>query len=224
MAPDDQHEPSERDRWLVKRLRQAREAERAPARLRWRIEAERRGARSHARRRAPYAAAIAGALAGLALMLVLELPTGTPTSPSVSQAAQLAARGPADPAPRPDPAASRKLAAELQHVYFPNWSAVFGMPATGQRRDRLEGRPAVTVFYRWRGRRVAYTLVGAPALAQPDAPVTRRDGLDLRTFRVDGRTVVTWRRAGLTCVLSAARVPAVALRHWAAWRAPGVNG
>ena len=90
------------------------------------------------------------------------------------------------------------------------------------RHDRLDGRPTTTVYYRGGGL-VAYTIVGAPALSSPSGPVTRSNGYELRVFSLAGRTVVTWRRAGHTCVLSAARVPVRVLEQLAGWRASGIS-
>jgi hypothetical protein len=81
----------------------------------------------------------------------------------------------------------------------------------------------MTVYYDWKGKRIAYTIVAAPALRTPAAQVTHLNGTELRTLKVDGRLVVTWRRAGHTCVLSGAGVPAERLQRLAAWTAPGLE-
>lgn len=212
----------ERERLVVERIRQAAATERAPARLHARIQTQQTQRVTPVplgRWRMGYAA-LASALAAAILAVVLALPAGTPGSPSVSQAALLALRGPSAAAPGADPQnPGAKLAQRLQDVYFPNWSTTLGWRAVGQRRDRLGARPAVTVYYQWHGRRIAYTIVGAPVLAQPTAPVTRINGWGLRTLRMGIRTVVTWRRAGHTCVLSGQGVSAHALEQLAAWRA-----
>ena len=116
-----------------------------------------------------------------------------------------------------------KLARSVQDVYFPNWSRSLRWRAVGQRSDRLAGRPAVTVYYRQRGERLAYTIVGGPSLSQPVARVSYRNGVELRTLKLSGRLVVTWRRAGHTCVLSGTRIRASELQELAAWKAPGVT-
>ena len=212
----------ERERAAVEILQQAG-TERAPARLRARVEAQR--VSGTPRSRWPGYAAMAGALAAAALALALILPGGTPGSPSVSQAAQLALRGPSAPAPAPDRGDPRtKLAQRLQGLYFPNWAGTLGWRPVGARSDRLGGRPAVTVYYQSRGRRAAYTIVGAPALAQPSPPATHLGGFELRALSLGGRTVVTWRRAGHTCVLSASAVPAQVLEELAAWRGARLRG
>jgi hypothetical protein len=70
---------------------------------------------------------------------------------------------------------------------------------------------------------VAYTIVGAPALAQPSVPVTHLGRFTPRVFGLRGRTVVTWRRAGHTCVLSASGVPVPMLEQLADWRVARVT-
>jgi hypothetical protein len=87
--------------------------------------------------------------------------------------------------------------------------------------DLVHGRLATTVYYESRGRRIAYTVLAAPALRQPPAVVSHLDGTELRTLRLDARLVVTWRRAGHTCVLSSAGVPARELHKLAAWTPAG---
>jgi hypothetical protein len=212
----------ERERAAVEVLHQTA-SERAPAQLRARIEAQR--ARGAARpRRMPAWALPAGALASAVAALALLLPGGTPGSPSVSQAAQLALRGPSGPAPVADPSDPRmKLAQRLQGLYFPNWSGTLGWRPVGARSDRLGGHPAVTVYYQRRGMSVAYTIIGAPALPQPAAPVTRVGGFALQLFSLRGRTVVTWRHAGHTCVLSASAVPTGVLEELAEWPAARIG-
>lgn len=208
----------ERERAAVDVLQQAA-AERAPARLRLRIQGQSVSRPRRSRVRTGYLA-LAGAVAtAAAAAAVLVLTGGAPGSPSVSQAAAVALRGPAGPAPAPDATDPRaKLSVRFQQVYFPNWSATLGWRAIGTRRDRLDGRPIMTVYYQRGDELVAYTIVGAPALAAPAGPVTQVKGYELRVFRLTGRAVVTWRRAGHTCVLSAARVPARALEQLAGWR------
>jgi hypothetical protein len=105
-------------------------------------------------------------------------------------------------------------------VYFPNWGSALGWRAVGARTDQLRGHKAITVYYKARNKRIAYTIVAAPALAQPAAHRTWRNGTELRTLTENGRLVVTWRRAGDTCVLSGSGVTVGALQKLAAWKAP----
>lgn len=208
----------ERERRAVEILHRAR-SERAPLALRERIEAQRPGARQRARRRVAWGGALATGLAALALALALILPSGTPGAPSVSQAAALALRGAAAPAPTPNPDyPGLKLAQNVGDVYFPDWTRKFGYRPVGQRVDTINGRKAVTVFYQRGSERVAYTIVSAPALRQPTAPVVTLNATQLRTLNLGGREVVTWRRDNHTCVLSsAAALPVSELHLLAAW-------
>jgi hypothetical protein len=209
----------ERERAVVEVLHRARASDRAPEALRRRIERQRPHGRVRVRRRLAYGGSLAAALAAVVLAAVLILPAGSPGSPSVSQAAALAVRGPAQPAPAPDPAApGAKLRQAVEEVYFPDWSRRFGWRAIGARSDEIGGRRAVTVYYERDGRQLAYTIVSAPALAAPAAPVRTLDGAQLRTLRLGGRLVVTWRRQDHTCVISAAAVPAGELQRLAAWQ------
>ena len=211
----------ERERRVVGALHQARATERAPQRLRAKIEASRPSRARAARRRFAYAGAAAAALAAVVLALVLALPSGTPGAPSVSDAAALAARGPAQTAPVPDPSMPAvRLRQSVGDVYFPNWTSTFEWVAVGARTDKLAGRTAVTVYYRWKDDTIAYTIVHSPPLAEPTAKTTDWDGTELRTLELNGRLVVTWRRAGDTCVLSGTGIKAAELQRLAAWKVP----
>ena len=219
-----------RERHVVALLHEARARDRAPAALRARLEQA--GERPRRRRAWPAGlnlrptaglrprialAGVAG-LAALALALALVLPAGTPGSPTVSEAAALALRGPTAPAPSPDPGNPRgQLDQRVGEIYFPNWGRSLGWRAIGLRVDQLGQRHAITVFYAWLGRTLAYTILDLPALAQPGhAEVRRVRGVTLQSFVAGGRTIVTWRRAGHTCVLSATAVPAPVLEGLAA--------
>jgi anti-sigma factor RsiW len=212
----------ERERRVVAILHEARANDRAPAALRARIDAARPSRAVRVRRRTIYGGSLAGALAAVALALALILPAGSPGGPSVSQAAALAVRGSVAPAPAPDPHAPKlQLRQAVGDLYFPDWTKRFGLRAVGMRTDRIGGRLAVTVYYQSKGATLAYTIVGAPALATPNAEVRTLDGTDVRTLTLGGRLVVTWQRDNHTCVLSsAARVPVDMLQHLAAWRVP----
>jgi hypothetical protein len=212
----------EREQRAVAALGMVRD-DRAPAALRARIESERRR-----RSRTPlprlgtaWGTAAVAALAAAALALVLLLPAGTPGGPSVSQAASLALRGSAMAAPQPGGAVPGvTLNRDVEEVYFPNWSKKFGWWAEGQRVDKIGGRKAVTVYYSRGGQRIAYTILTAPALKLPNATTTGVNGTKVQAFSLGGRQVVTWRRAGHTCVLSGVGVSAAELSRLAAWKVP----
>jgi hypothetical protein len=218
-ADPDRRDLYERERALVERIHEARAATPAPAGLREKIAASRAPRPARTGWRTGYAVALGTAVAAVAIALGLTLPGGGPASPSVAQAASLAVRGPAQPAPGPnrkDPAV--KLNREVQEIYFPNWSRSFGWQAVGQRVDSLGKRQAVTVYYGRGQARVAYTIVGAGALADPSGPATSLNGYRLHTWSSGGRTIVTWRRDDHTCVLSGTGVPATVLQRLAASR------
>jgi anti-sigma factor RsiW len=197
----------ERERRVVELLHETRSTDRAPERLRARIEADRgRAARPSRRARLRYGGALATALAAVALAFVLILPAGTLLAPSVSQAAALASRGVTAAAPVADPGDPLRLGADIEDVYFPNWAASHGWKAVGRRFDRINGRPAMTVFYERDGVQIAYTIVGAPALKVPPArKVTWSHNVQYVILTLGGRQVVTWRNNNHTCVLSAPR-------------------
>jgi hypothetical protein len=167
--------------------------------------------------------AMAGALATAVLALVL-IPGG-PATPTLSQAAALGGLGAAAPPPTPDPDdPSVKLSEEVGDVYFPNWSSTLGWRPTGMRRDLLDLHRAATVYYAYGTRRLAYTILSAPALRQPAAAVTVENGMTVRTLRRHGRVIVTWRRDGSTCVLTGTNVSAAQLRRLALTDPPPDDG
>jgi hypothetical protein len=211
----------ERERLAVETLTQARTQDRASAALRARIDADRARASAPARRlRLGSAAALGVAVAALAAVLVLVLGQGAaPGAPSVSQAAALALRGPALAAPSPDQSNPKTLAVSVGTVPFPNYASALDARASGERSDRLSQRRAVTVYYTYTkgSGQVAYTIVDGPPLAWPSGWRAARGFVALK---VGGRTVVTWRRGGHTCVLSARGVPLRQLLALAAWDPP----
>ena len=179
---------------MVSTLQRAAAAERAPAGLRARIEADRPRAAAVARRRmAAYGLTLAGSMAAAVVLIVLLLPGGTPGGPSVSEAATIAVRGPTVAAPGPDPRAPlTRLAQSVGGVYFPNWGYQgLAWAAAGQRVDQLRGRRAVTVYYQRHATQIAYTIVSGPALPVPPGTVVRMGSERLRTLSAGGRLVVT---------------------------------
>ena len=195
----------------------------APARLRASVE-RRRGASRTARggrRRVVIGQSIA-AVAAVALALILVLPSGFSGGPSVADAASLAEMPPTQPAPGGVPGTPALLRAEVDDVPFPNYAAKFGWKPVGARQDDPSGRDATTVYYENRSRTIGYTIVSGAALDAPsDAGSTLRGGVEYRSFRDDGRTVVTWERDGHTCVLSGKAMRPAELLTLADWRGKG---
>jgi hypothetical protein len=200
---------------------------RAPAALRARVEAERAARRRPAARRFPslHLAGAATALAGAAaLVLGLGLIGGDDRTerPTISQAALLALRSTPGPAPAEDERHPVLVRAGIDGLRFPYWDDAFGLEATSVRRDHLGARAAMTVAYRGKGQRIGYMIVAGPALAAPDgARRVRRGSLGLAVFRRHGAQIVTWRRAGHTCVLASRSAGAARLLRLAAWTGGG---
>lgn len=205
----------ERERSAVLKL-QGLSTDRAPASLRSALETQRQRVPRRGGRPL-FGFSLAAAVAVAALLLVLLLPGGAPGGPSLSQAATLALRG----AARPGPASQGvKLRLSVGQVYFPNWVSL-GWQPSGWRADRLEGRTAVTVYYRrWDGNQVAYTILTSPPLRRPGSRIIRLDGIAFQTFVSHGRLVVTWRRLGQTCVLSGTGLRTSELARLAGWEVP----
>ncbi len=191
----------------------------APLSLRERVEDQRARAAQRARRRRPsLAAGLAAAVAAAVLLVVLVLPGGTPGGPTIVQAAGLTKRGPSEVAPAHSDG-SRLVSAAVDGIRFPYWSDAFGWEASGVRSDRLDGRRATTVFYDKGPSRIGYTIVSGAGLSVPQAVrADVRKGTTFRSFRREGRLIVTWRRAGHTCVLAGDGVALESLLALAAWR------
>jgi hypothetical protein len=163
-----------------------------------------------------------GALACLAILAaILALSAGGPASPTVLQASALARRPATQNAPDENPRAPGQLAISAQGIPYPYWDRRFGWRTAGVRTDRLGGRSVTTVFYTSvAGRRIAYSIVGGRALAIPSQGQTMLwRGVAFRVFIDSGRTVVTWRRAGHTCILVGSRVSSNTLLTLANWQA-----
>jgi hypothetical protein len=93
-------------------------------------------------------------------------------------------------------------------VTFPNY-AHLNVVATGKLTNRIDGRPALTVFYRLRdGEQMSYTVFSGQPVPRPRAArQVYYGGVPLNVYRTsDGLSVVTLVRHGRTCVL-AARTP-----------------
>jgi hypothetical protein len=189
-------------------------SDRAPARLRMSVGKRPEPAR-RPRFRLAYGGTLAGAVAAVVAALVLLLPGGGPGGLSVADAAALALKGPAMGPPMPDNSqAGHKLGQDVGEVYFPNWSRLH-WTAVGQRVDRPGHRLAITVYYKAQNRWVAYTILDGPALRWPGTTRSSLHGVQLQSFTSGKRTIVTWRRAGHTCVLSGVGVPASVLARLA---------
>ena len=175
------------------------------------------------RRRAALRLAPVGALvaAGALIAALLVGSSGTST-PTVQEAAVLALR----PATLPSPAESHQrrgvLMRSVDGIAFPYWEHGLGWRTSGARTDQIAGHSATTVFYTPKAStgssaRVGYTILAGDALPLPNAQTITSHGIQFRVLADDGATVLTWRRAGHTCILAARDVPASTLAHLASW-------
>jgi anti-sigma factor RsiW len=195
----------------------------APARLRANVERRRRpggavGARS---RRTLLAPAVVGA-AAVAVAVVLAVSATFSGGPSVAELAALSAKGSTAAAPATAAGAPQLLRARVDDVPFPDYAKKFGWKAAGVRNDTPSGRNATTVYYENNRRSIAYTIVTGSAIDAPsNARRVTRGGVEYRTLRAGGRSVVTWNRRGHTCVLSSHSVRRAELLALADWRGKG---
>jgi hypothetical protein len=199
---------------------------RAPLALRERIEADRQraSARGLGARRGRLGRLLLPA-AGLAIAVVaaLVIALSGGGGPSVLATAALAARGPVLPAPAEDRGNPALLKASVDGVPFPYWSDL-QWKAVGARDDEIEDRTAKTVYYESAtGVRAAYTILGGDWVDPPSNAMKRRqNGIELWVTTHSGQRIVTWARAGHTCVLSApAGVPEGRLLALASWKGKG---
>jgi hypothetical protein len=190
------------------------------------LQAERTRARSAPRPRlrlGPAFAGMAAAAAALAAVLVLVLGGSSASGPSLADAATYALRPAVGSAPTHSPEGSAELNTAIDGLGFPYWEDQFNLRATGARRDSINGRRAITVDYAGaNGARVGYTILAAPTLSVPgSARQVARDETRFAIWHRDGANVVTWRRAGHTCVLASRTMPASRLLDLAAWTGNG---
>jgi hypothetical protein len=216
-------------RALVDEQRRARDAVRAaalevaaPVALRARVDADRRaGAPRRRRRKLALGGAVASVAAAVALALVLTLPGDVPGGPTIVEASELAARPATMPAPLQDAAHPKLLTTQVDGVPYPYWDDL-KWEAKGSRVDELDGRRITTVFYNRAGKRVGYQIIPGDRVAPPVATGQQTiDGTVFRTFKADGKDVVTWVRGDHTCVLSGKGVPPKVLVKLASWRGDG---
>jgi hypothetical protein len=166
------------------------------------------------------AAVALAAVAVVAVVLALTGGSSTPAAPpTLLQASSSALR----PSTQPPPAQSRRnpnlLAASAAGIAFPYWGDRFGWQTAGARTDTVAGRTVTTVFYTHRGTgHIWYSIVSGTALPVPAGSATiERHGVSFHVVRAANPTVVTWREAGHSCILTARAVAAGTLVRLAAW-------
>jgi hypothetical protein len=149
----------------------------------------------------------AAGVAALVVAIVL-IAGGGSGGPSIEHAAQLAFAPSTQPAPGVQ--SPRYLDVSYGGVTFPNYVRAFGAVPTGQRFDRIGGRPALTVFYRLsNGTRVSYTVFsGKPVPLPQGTQEVVYEHVRLHSFVSGSKlAVVTLVRHGRTCVLAAMTPP-----------------
>ena len=135
----------------------------------------------------------------VAAAVVVYLVTRPTPNPSTTAAARLVL---APPTGHPPAVASADyLALSYSGVKFPNYASM-NATATGQLSKAIDGRPAMTVFYRLKGGQpLSYTVFSGPP---PHPPARARlqyfNSLGFRTYEAQGLTVITAVRHGRTTV------------------------
>jgi hypothetical protein len=137
--------------------------------------------------------------------------------PTIAATADVALMPATAPAPRIDPEDGRFVDARVGSVRFPSYGYDAAVRTTGSRRDRIDDRGVLTVFYRGWGRRIGYAVVDGAPLAEPAMRSVWRDGHRYGVLPRGGALIVTWRKDGHTCVLASRSAPLSALLSLATW-------
>jgi hypothetical protein len=159
------------------------------------------GLPSRARRRWRGALVLPGATAlAVVIAAVVILTGGGSAAPTVPQAARLALAAATMPAPGVDRAHPGQLSMQGAGIPFPNYASL-GFKADGARIDTVDGRRITTVFYTKNGVTVGYAIASGAPLPGGEDSNPRRYGRF--TVERQGRAMlITWVRAGHTCVIA----------------------
>jgi hypothetical protein len=171
------------------------------------------------RRRAPRPAlALAGAFALLAAVMVVLLGGAGAGAPSVARAAAFATRPATAASPAENPRDHDHLLSSVDGIAYPYWGeGRRGWRTAGARTDSLGGYRITTVFYsNSRAQRIGYSIVAGNALPTPAGRVWSWSGVRFHQLNVSGTPVVSWLRAGHTCILAGKGVSAHTLLRLAA--------
>ncbi len=190
--------------WITSELRGAAHGERAPTHLRLRLDAMGQSAAATGRppRRATrrrVLISLTGLLAAAAIAVALVLPGGAPGGPTVAQAAAVGIQ-PLTYSPPPAQAyraAQTKRYARFAAVRFPRGLGIWNFESW--RIARLAGRRILTLYYAHGDDQISYSVAASPVLSG------QRPGFS--SFRLEGRTVVSWRESNHSCLLSSAQLP-----------------
>jgi hypothetical protein len=152
-----------------------------------------------------------GTIAAAVIVVVLSLGGG----PSVQDVAQAALNQPTQPAPAAD---GHYVDAQIAGIHFPDYETDLGWKAIGARRDKVDGRDALTVIYVKDGTGVHYTVVDGDTLPTPDgAKIVDVQGTPVALKRDGDTLTASWERAGHTCVLATKAADAQQLLDLVNW-------
>jgi hypothetical protein len=194
-------------------IRAAAQKVEAPPDLRRRVTS---GSPRPRKRRSWIAIPALGSAAAAVIAVVAFLALGSGGGPSVADAAGLALRSPDQPAPAVS-TDERYLRAEVDGVPFPNYRQRTPFHTAGARSDEIGGRGTRTVIYGFGDKRIGYTIVAGKPLEVPaGAKTVNHAGREFEAFRSHGALVVTWRKAGHTCVIASRDASLDRLVDWAA--------
>jgi len=141
----------------------------------------------------------------LAAQRIVQPGGGSSSAPSARDVAAVALRPPLAAAPAAL-SGGELLRAHAGPIAFPTWSRN-GWRAVGSRTDAIRGHALRTVFYAdAAGRRIGYAIADAQLPVGGGEAVTVR-GARLVVLDRGATSIVTWRRAGRTCVLAGRGVP-----------------
>lgn len=177
----------------------------APAALRGAVARQLRDAQRPRRWRPRLRLALpsAATVAVAAALAVVLLGGGTATGPTLRQTVHLTLAAAVYPAPSERGGSAPTLDITAAGIPFPYWQRTVGWRALGARVDHVAGRTVVTVFYGGRaGRRVGYAIVGGEPIAVGAGRVVMRGAVRYRLLRDGATELVTWLRAGHTCVIA----------------------
>ncbi len=177
--------------------------------------------RSLSLRLPPRLAAGAAFAVAVALVLVLVLTTGGGGSaPTVLQASSAGLRAVTNGAPVESPRNPHLLAVSAAGISYPYWGGRLGWRALGARTDTVGGRIVTTVFYtNSHSRRIGYSIVAGGVLPIPPGSTSvQRHGVSFHVLHRASPTIITWREAGHTCILTARGISAATLMRLATWQ------
>lgn len=212
---------------IAARIRAAAATVEAPEDLRRRIASRRRATAPRRWSGVWRTLGIAGALAvaAIAIALVAGARDTEPGAPSFADATAVALRAPASPLSSGGPSGAAPRMPAVDSLTFPSYAySALDLRATGVRRARSRGREVVAVSYAGDGTRIGYAIVASPAIEVPGgARFVTRGGTRYALLRAGGAAIVTWRRAGRTCILASRTAAHERLLRVASWRAHGVR-